>query len=303
MQLDFHTLDVFTDCRYGGNPLVVVLGADGLSEAQMQAIAREFNLSETVFVLKAASPAHTARLRIFTPSRELPFAGHPSIGAAVLLAEQRSAGQTGERDALVVLEEEIGTVRVGVRMRAGQAAFAELDAPKLPQAAGILSPVEKLAAGLGLIPSEIGFENHRPACFAAGAAFAFVPIANLEALNRARVNGPHWAEAFEEQGLVGAYLYTRQCIHTGHSFHARVFAPGSGIPEDPATGSAAVSLAGVIHKYDAPPDGVHRRVIEQGYALGRPSQVVVTLSVDGGKLTGVRIGGHAVPVAEGRISV
>lgn len=302
MPLSFHTLDVFTDRRYGGNPLAVVLGADGLDARQMQKIAREFNLSETVFVLKAENPAHSAKVRIFTPAIEMPFAGHPTIGTAILLSELKAAGN-GDLDAIVVLEEGIGAVRVGVRVRSGQATFAEFDAPKLPARAGALQPVEKLAAGLGLIPSEIGFENHKPTCFSASNAFAFVPVATRQALERAHVHGRDWTEAFEDQGFVGAYLYTRQCQHTGSSFHVRMFAPSAGVPEDPATGSAAVCFAGAIQLFDDLPDGIHRRVVEQGYAMGRPSQITLTLVVEGGQLETVRIGGHAVRVSEGTLLV
>jgi trans-2,3-dihydro-3-hydroxyanthranilate isomerase len=305
MSLKFHTLDVFTDRRFGGNPVAVVLDADRLGAAEMQAVAREFNLSETVFVLKPENPAHSAKVRLFTPTKEMPFAGHPTIGTAILIAEMRlsGAGNGGNGEALVVLEEGIGAVRVGVRMRPGQASFAEFDAPKLPMQAGQLQPVDKLAAGLGLIPSEIGFENHRPSCFAAGNAFAFIPVSGRAALDRAHVNGLDWAAAFEDQGVVGAYLYTRQCEHTGSAFQVRMFAPGSGIPEDAATGSAAVSFAGVIKAFDDLPDGTHKRQIEQGYAMGRPSQIALTLAVERGKLTSVRIGGQAVRVTEGQIEV
>jgi len=303
MQLAFHTLDVFTDRRFGGNPLAVVHDADGLDTRQMQSIAREFGLSETVFVLRPENPAHSARLRIFTPTQELAFAGHPTVGAAALLAELKAPSLNGERDALVVLEESIGPVRVGVRLRPGGAAFAEFDAPKLPVDAGALPSDDRLAAGLGLIPSEIGFENHKPICLAAGGAFAFVPVASLEAIGRARVNGAYWGPAFAEQGIVGAYLYTRQCEHTTSSFHARMFAPDLGVPEDPATGSAAVSFAAVVQRFDALPDGTHKRSIEQGHEMGRPSLIALTLMVAGGKLETVRIGGHAVRVAEGTLTV
>jgi trans-2,3-dihydro-3-hydroxyanthranilate isomerase len=303
MALKFHTLDVFTDRRFGGNPLAVVLGADDLSDAQMQDIAREFNLSETVFVQRSTRPAHSAKMRIFTPRSEIPFAGHPTIGTASLLAELNAPAHNGEKDALVILEQGIGTVRVGARFRAGAAAFAEFDAPKLPAEAGTLPPDDVLAAGLGLSPSEVGFENHKPLCYAAGATFAFVPVVSLEAIGRAHVNGAHWEKAFEQQGVSGAYLYTRQCEHMGSAFHVRMFAPQVGIPEDPATGSAAVGLAGLVHQFDRLPDGTHKRVVEQGYEMGRPSQIVLTLSVDGGKLTSVRIGGSSVRVSEGTIEV
>jgi trans-2,3-dihydro-3-hydroxyanthranilate isomerase len=301
MRLSFHILDVFTERRYGGNPLAVVHDANGLSSEQMQAIAREFNQSETVFVLRPQNPAHSAMLRIFTPSRELPFAGHPTVGTAVLLAELRAPEP--DHDALVVLEQTVGTVRVGVKLRQGQAPFAEFDAPKLPAEAGGLPPADRLAAGLDLIPSEIGFENHRPTCYAAGNAFAFIPVASLEAIQRARINPAHWAQGYQDQGLVGAYVYTRQCQHTTSAFHVRMFAPDVGVPEDPATGSAAVCFAGVITKLDELPDGVHRRPIEQGYEMGRPSLISLALQIEGGKLVSVRIGGHAVRVAEGTIEV
>ncbi|MBX9861774.1 MAG: PhzF family phenazine biosynthesis protein [Hyphomicrobium sp.] len=301
--LKFHTLDVFTDRRFAGNPLAVVLDADGLADAQMQAIAREFNLSETVFVQASERPAHSAKMRIFTPHSEVPFAGHPTIGTAALLAELKAPLHNGEQDALIVLEQAIGTVRVGVRARAGAAAFAEFDAPKLPAEAGVLPPTDILAAGLGLIPSEIGFENHKPLCFAAGNTFAFVPVATLDAIRRARVNGSHWESAFEQQGVVGAYLYTRQCEHNGHAFHARMFAPQMGIPEDAATGSAAVGLTGAVHLFDRLPDGTHKRIVEQGYEMGRPSQIALTIVMTGGKLTTVRIGGDAVRVTEGTITI
>jgi trans-2,3-dihydro-3-hydroxyanthranilate isomerase len=303
MQLSFHTLDVFTDQRFGGNPLAVVHGADALSPEQMQVVARELNLSETVFLLRPENPAHSARIRIFTPAQELPFAGHPTVGTAALLAELQSQQASPDGEAIVVLEQTIGTLRVGVRLRPGAATYAEFDAPRLPAQAGTLPPADRLAAGLGLIPSEIGFENHKPVCFAAGNAFAFVPVSDLEAIGRARVNGAHWADAFQEQGLLGAYLYTRQCQHTTASFHARMFAPDIGVPEDPATGSAAVCFAGVIHHFDALPDGLHRRSIEQGFEMNRPSHISLTFGVEGGRLSLARIGGCSVRVAEGTLTV
>lgn len=299
MQLAYHVLDVFTDTRFGGNPLAIVLDADGLGAERMQTIAREFNLPETVFVLKPENAAHTARVRIFTPLSELPFAGHPTVGTGALLAEVRAAAPPG--DALVVLEQPIGIVRVGVRLRPGTPPHAEFVAPKLPAETGSLAPPERLAAALGLIPAEIGFENHRPTKYTAGNAFAFVPVASLDAIGKARVAQPHWDAALRGQGLTGAFLYCRQAVHTTSSFHARMFAPDFGVAEDPATGSAAAAFAGVVQRFDAPPDGVHRRLIEQGYEMGRPSLMELTMEVEHGKLAAVRIGGHAVRVAEGRI--
>ncbi len=301
MQLLYDTLDVFTERRFGGNPLAVVHEADLLTDEQMQMIAHELNLSETVFLQRPENPAHSARVRIFTPTMELPFAGHPTIGTAALLAEMRNNAPNG--DAIVVLEQQIGVVRVGVRLRAGIKPFAEFDAPRLPAEAGQLQAVDLLAAGLGLIPSEIGFENHRPSCYAAGNAVALVPVASYEAITRVRVNPTPWGAAFEEQGFVGAFLYTRQCIHAASAFHARMFAPSLGIPEDPATGSAAVAFAGAIYKFDDLPDGIHKRTVEQGFAMQRPSFISLTLVVEGGNLTAVRIGGHCVRVCRGTLSL
>jgi trans-2,3-dihydro-3-hydroxyanthranilate isomerase len=302
MALAFHTLDVFTDRRFGGNPLAVVLDADALAPDEMQVVARELNLSETVFVLKPENPAHSAKIRIFTPARELPFAGHPTVGTAILLAELRAPAVDGERDAIIALEQAIGPVRVGVRLKAGQAPFAEFDAPKLPEMAGTLPSRDRIADALGLLPREIGFENHTALRVGAGNMFAYVPVISLEAIARARVNGASWAAAFPEGEVDGVYLYTRQCVHKGASFHARMFAPQLGVPEDPATGAAAVGFAGVLSAFDVLPDGPHKRLIEQGHEMGRPSTIRLTLIVEGGKLDTVRIGGNAVRMVEGTIS-
>jgi trans-2,3-dihydro-3-hydroxyanthranilate isomerase len=303
MALPLYTLDVFTDKRFSGNPLAIVTEADGLTDKQMQAVARELNLSETVFVLKSQNPAHSARVRIFTPARELPFAGHPTIGTAILLAQLRTPLVNGERDAIIAVEQAIGTVRVGVRLRDGQGAFAEFDAPKLPEKVAIPPARDRIADAIGLLPREIGFENHTPQCLSAGNTFAFVPVAGLEAIAKARVEQAHWDGVFPASTFAGVYLYTRECIHAGASFHARMFAPQLGVPEDPATGSAAVCFAGVVHDFDGLPDGAHRRVIEQGTEMGRPSAINLTLVVENGRLETVRIGGSAVRVIEGTISV
>jgi trans-2,3-dihydro-3-hydroxyanthranilate isomerase len=242
-------------------------------------------------------------VRIFTPGVELPFAGHPTVGTGVLLAQLQSPAPSGPGDALVVLEEGIGTVRVGVRLRPGAVPYAEFDAPKLPEESGTLPPPERLAGALSLIPAEIGFENHRPTKYAAGNTWAFVPVASLEAMAKARVATQHWDAALKGQGLSGTFLYCRQTVHTTSSFHARCFAPEFGVPEDPATGSAAVAFAAVVHRFDKLPDGLHKRLIEQGYEMGRPSAIALSIEVGRGKLEAVRIGGHAVRVAEGMIEV
>ena len=305
MQLPFHTLDVFTDKPFAGNPLAVVHEADGLDGARMQMIAREFNLSETVFVLKPSNPIASAKVRIFTPTQELPFAGHPTVGTAVLLAELRmgAGADVANQDAIVILEQTIGVVRVGVRLRPGQAAFAEFDAPKLPEPTGAAPDVQLLAAALGLSPSEIGFANHKPMQYSAGVAVTFVPVSSLAAMARAEVHAAHWGAATGGPHPQGMFLYCRETRHSSNAFHARFFAPAMGMHEDPATGSAAAAFAGVVHQFDTLPDGHHKRVIEQGFEMGRPSQIALSLDITRSRLTTVRIGGAAVRVSEGRITV
>ncbi|MFM2422127.1 MAG: hypothetical protein RL291_657 [Pseudomonadota bacterium] len=303
MRLKFDTLDVFTDRRFGGNPLAVVHGADDLTTDEMQTVAKEMNLSETVFVLKPKNPAHSARVRIFTPAMELPFAGHPTVGTAALLGQRRMSDSEASGEALVVLEEEVGVVRVGVKLRSGQAPFAEFDAPKLPEPGVTMPSSERLSQALGLIPSEIGFENHRPMVASAGVPFAFIPVASAKAIAQAQVQMQYWNSVFTGPIPPGAFLYTRECVHTTSSFHARMFWPGAGIMEDPATGGAAAAFAGVIARYDAPRAGSHRRLIEQGFEMGRPSLIHLTLVMGPQKLETVRIGGHAVLIASGEIIV
>jgi trans-2,3-dihydro-3-hydroxyanthranilate isomerase len=300
MRLAFHTLDVFTETRFGGNPLAVVRDADGLTSETMQRVAREFNLSETVFVLKPENPVHTARMRIFTPTVELPFAGHPTVGTAILLAALR--GQVGAGgDAIIALEQKIGTVRVGVRQEAGKAASAEFDAPKLPDDIGSPPDAADIASAVGLTPTEIGFENHKPSHFSAGSPFLFVPVRSLEAIGSARPVLERWDASLH--GIGAAFLYCRETVHAASRFHARMFAPGMGMPEDPATGSAAVSLAAVIQRFDQPPGGEHRYCIEQGFEMGRPSFIHLSIAVSGDQLNSVRIAGHAVRVTDGEIEI
>lgn len=301
MRLKFHTLDVFTEKRFGGNPLAVVLGADALDSQRMQAIAREFNLSETVFVLKPANAMHTARIRIFTPAAEIPFAGHPTVGTATLLGADRVGSLGGTHSALVALEEGIGTVRIGVRLKTGEAAFAEFDAPKLPEDLGGVPAVDDIAGAVGLIPSEIGFENHRPSRFSAGLPFTMIPVRSLEAIGRTRVVGDRWDRTFGRDGAV--YLYCRETVLKTANFHARMFGPALGVYEDPATGSAAAAFAAVVQRFDSPPSAEHRYLIEQGMEMGRPSLIHLSLLIEGDKLSTVRIGGHAVRVTEGEIQV
>lgn len=294
----YQVLDVFTAERLAGNPLAIVHDAADLDDAAMQAIALEFNLSETVFVLPPENPVHSARIRIFTPGRELPFAGHPTIGTAVALATARFAG-TGQSDAMIVLEENIGPVRCGVALD-GDAPFATFDCPRLPEPAGEPPAPEAISAATGLSPGEMMFENHRPSRWSAGVPYTFLPILDRRALGRVEAAQPAWRDAF---GADGVFFYSRDPVGHDHQFRARMLAPNVGIPEDPATGSAAAAFAGAIHEFDALPDGGHVVLIEQGFEMGRPSIIRLEIGVANGAIETVRIGGHAIEVASGTLAI
>jgi len=295
-------LDVFTDTPLTGNPLAVVLDCEGLDGERMLRIAREFNLSETVFVLPAINPVHTAQLRIFTPTAELPFAGHPTVGSAVLLA-RRSMGDVEEFEKVLVLEEGVGPVRCGVWGRGPKQGHAIFDVPRLPVEMAAPQDRDAVAGALGLVAAEIGFENHRPSAWSAGMPVTFVPVRNLAAMSKVMPQPALWSAAFGAPVPDVAFLYTRETTGLGRHFHARMFAPTFGLTEDPATGAAAAAFAGVVQAFDTPPAGSRRIVIEQGFEMGRPSLITLEMDSEGGRLVAARVGGDAVIVAEGVLDV
>jgi trans-2,3-dihydro-3-hydroxyanthranilate isomerase len=295
MRRRFVTLDVFTDRRFAGNPLAVVLEPEGLETAAMQSIAREFNLSETVFVQPPENKAHRAKLRIFTPGRELPFAGHPTVGTAVLLGTLD--GGTSERE--FVLEENIGPVPCRVTPAAGSGR-ATFDIPRLPAEDGKAADNATLAAALSISPADIGFGKFAPQRWSAGNPFAIVPVSGLAVMARCRPDMTHFEKAFGG-GFAAPFVVCGETSEPGHDFHARMFAPGVGVAEDPATGSAAAAFAGYLAAHGNYKDGEHLLRIEQGYEMGRPSLMELTLKISGGRLTGASIGGGAVVVTEGTI--
>jgi trans-2,3-dihydro-3-hydroxyanthranilate isomerase len=297
MRRKFFTLDVFTRRRYAGNPLAVVLDAGGLDGTAMQTIAREFNLSETVFVLPPAEKAHRAKLRIFTPAAELPFAGHPTVGTAVLL--NRIDGAAGTRE--IVLEEGIGPVRCTVEAVDAETGSASFALARLPEPASDAAPTAAIAAALSIDESDIGFDGYKPTRWSAGNAFTFVPLKGLDAIRRCRINSAVWGETFGGRRDIGTYMFCRETVEPGHAFHVRLFAPEMGVSEDPATGSAAATFTGLIVHCDRLADGARDLVIEQGYEMGRPSLIRLAMTVQGGKLTAGAIAGEAVVVSEGTL--
>lgn len=300
MAYRYAILDVFADTPLAGNPLAVVRDAAGLDDARMQAIAAEFNLSETVFLLPARNPAHSAAVRIFTPKIELPFAGHPTVGAAVYLGLVRHDGGNGPAEGIVILEETVGAVRCGVSVKPGRG-HAIFDLPRLPAPLPARLDKEAVAAALGLVPAEIGFENHVPTAWSAGVPYAFIPVRDLDAASRAWPQPVAWREGLDDGAFPAAYVYTRLTVGVGRQFHGRMFAPTEGIPEDPATGSAVAALAGVIHRFDAHPSGTHTFVVEQGFEMGRPSLMALEVDIETAGVAAARIGGDAVLLAEGTL--
>ena len=297
MRRRFVTLDVFTDKRFAGNPLAVVLEPDGLDTAAMQSIAREFNLSETVFVQPPEDRSHRAKLRIFTPARELPFAGHPTVGTAVLLA--RLDGGDKPRD--LILEEKIGLVPCRVSPAGHDAGRASFDIPRLPAKEAEGPDAAAMAAALGLSAADVGLEGFAAARWSAGNPFTFVPVRNLDAIARCRLDLARFDAVFGAGDHAAAFVFCRETAEQGNSFHARMFAPMMGVHEDPATGSAAAAFSGYLAARGSHADGEHAVCIEQGYEMGRPSLIELTLKISGGKLAGAAIGGGAVVVTEGTI--
>jgi trans-2,3-dihydro-3-hydroxyanthranilate isomerase len=270
----------------------------------MQRVAREFNLAETIFVMAPADRANTARVRIFTPMSEMPFAGHPTVGCAIFLAEERSKpGCSFETE--IRLEENAGLVPVKVT-RIADATRAMFTAPVNPAASRIAPPTAEAAArALDLEPADIGFKTHRPGIFIGGPTFVFLPIASRAALARARPIEPYWSQMISAAGpeVDCAYLYTPGGDHPDTDYRARMFAPAAGIPEDPATGAATALLAGQLTSSQRFGEGTHRFRLEQGHEMGRPSDLVMEMEILDQRLTAVRVGGSAVRVSQGKLEV
>ena len=295
----YEIYDVFTDVALAGNPLAIVHGAEMFPIERMQAVAREFNLSETVFVMPAEA-GQSARIRIFTPNGELPFAGHPTVGTAIAVARRDGIDALGQ--GIVTLEEEIGPVRCGVRFdEAG--AFAEFDLPTVSRPVGDGLPPADLARLLGIAEIEVGFENHAPGLWDGGVPYMLVPVRDPLVAGEVKLDVAAWNAAVPRVNGHAAdpYIYTRG-PETG-TFHARMFGPSHAIPEDPATGSAVASLAGALVHFDKPLDGTTAVTIAQGVEMGRPSRIMLEMEVEDGALTGGRIGGHAVRVASGELDL
>ena len=302
MKYRFLTADVFTDRVFGGNPLAVFPEAQGLDGETMQRIARETNLSETVFVLPPEDPAHTRRLRIFTPTAELPFAGHPTVGSAFVLAATGEIALSGAETG-IVFEEGVGPVPVTIRAEDGRPVFSQLSVAKLPEFGSEAPSAEDVAAMLSLDPGDVLSGKDHPQMVSCGVPFLYAPLKDRAAVARAKIRRDIWERVLAESWAPWIYLFSYETEQPGNDLHARMFAPVSGLEEDPATGAAAAAFAGYLASRDPTTDGSLRWLVEQGFEMGRPSLIHVEADKAGGAITAVRVGGQSVLVSEGTMTL
>jgi trans-2,3-dihydro-3-hydroxyanthranilate isomerase len=302
VKIDFVTVDVFTDRPFGGNPLAVVPDARGLATEQMQAIATEFNLSETTFVLPPQDLAHTAQVRIFTPRAELPFAGHPNVGTAFVLATAGAASAARSADGdTMIFEEKAGLVLMTLLRDVEAVIGARLAAPQ-GLSIGETIDRETIAAACSLAPDDIDTRVHEPCVASCGAPLIFAAVASRAALAAARPRAEVFAQDAAVSRAVGIHLYV-EAPSTTADIEARMFAPLQGIAEDPATGSANVTLAALLASFAAAPDVRLEWRISQGVDMGRPSLLVASAEKQGGKVVAAYVGGRCVPVMRGVITL
>ena len=294
----YHTCDVFTRERFGGNPLAVVPDARGLDTDAMQTLAREFNYSETTFVFPP-SQGGTRQVRIFTPTVEVPFAGHPNVGTAAVLT---ALGEIELADdvATVTFEERAGMVPVRVERDAQDGIFCELTAPE-PLSIGAQVSVDVVAAAVGLRSEDIVTASHPPQVASVGLPFLMVEVANRSTLAAARPNATAMAVLQDEGITPDVHLYTRD--GDGSDLNTRMFAPLDGVPEDPATGSANCALIGLLARLDSAPSGTWQWRIAQGVDMGRPSELYGRIEKTDGAVSAVRIGGYSVRVFDGSFAL
>ena len=298
MRYPFYTCDVFTASRFGGNQLAVLPEAQGLTDRQMQQVAREFNFSETTFVFPPEQ-GHARRVRIFTPVTEVPFAGHPNVGTAFVLATSGAFGPI-EAPLTVTFEETAGLVPITISRRDG-AIWCELTAPQRLSLGTVVS-AESLAAAITLAPGDVVTTTHRPQIASVGLPFLMAELRDRSALERARINLPGF-DALAAEGVQppDVHLYVR----TGDEFdiRARMFAPFDGVPEDPATGSANCALGGLLAHHASERDGTFTWRIAQGVEMGRPSLLEARAEKRGGEVVSTGAGGASVMVSKGEIEV
>ncbi len=298
----YYTADVFTSRRFGGNPLAVIPDASGLDAPAMQTLAREFNYSESVFIFPPEDPAHTCRLRIFTPAAELPFAGHPTIGAAFVLASIGAIPLEGSA-AQAVFEEGVGPVPISIRAEGGKPVFTQLTTARLPEYGPPAPDSPALAQMLGLWPEDLLSGEYSPQAVSCGVPFLFIPVRSREALTRIQIDLKLWKDLLGHWWAREMFVFAFDPELPGSHLHARMFAPALGIAEDPATGAAAAALPGYLAPRAPQKQGMLRWVVEQGFEMGRPSLLEVETDLLAGQVRAIRVGGASVLVAEGHINL
>src|SRR6266513_5105350 len=296
MKYRYYICDVFTEMRFGGNPLAVLPEAQGLSDHQMQQITREFNFSESAFVFPAKA-GHTRHVRIFTPGGEVPFAGHPNVGTAFVLA---SVGEFGEINSslTVTFEEEAGLVPITIYCEQGAVMRCEVAAPE-SLTLGKTIAIQLVASAVSLNPEDILTDTHHPQVCSVGLPFVITELKDRTALERARINMSGFDALADMDIKPLMHLYVR--LSDGFDIRARMFAPLSGVPEDPATGSANCTLAGLLTHYNQDRNGSFSWRIAQGVEMGRPSTLIARAEKKDGVVQTTRIGGASVLVSEGVI--
>jgi trans-2,3-dihydro-3-hydroxyanthranilate isomerase len=306
MSYAFHTADVFTDCLHGGNPLAVIPDARGLSDAQMLAITREFNYSETVFVFPPEVQANTRRVRIYTPAGEIPFAGHPTVGCAFVLASIGEIPLHGD-ETRVILEEGVGPISVLIRSKGGKPVFSQLTAARLPEINDPPPPPETLCEILSLEPSHIVADDMiEPEAVSCGVPFLFIPLKKPEMLSWVKVDPLKWEQALRNYWAPEMFVFSTENwadIFEGGHISARMFAPGMGVGEDPATGSACAALGGFLALRSEKRDGTLRWMVDQGVEMGRPSRLELEVELKRGQLAAIKVGGASVLVSSGTLHI
>lgn len=287
--------DVFTKERFAGNPLAIVFEADGMPDETMLKLAREFNLSETIFVHKPRTLRHLAKVRIFTPKRELPFAGHPTVGVSVALGLRH-------RTSAVRLDEEIGTVVAVMTPSGKMSGHARFGLPKLPERLGDVANVDEVAQCLGLLPHQIGSDDLVPAIYSAGVPFTMVPVKEASLLKEIRFQRRGWVDVFGENST-GVFVYSPTPNEDECDYAARTFVDLNGFKEDPATGSAVSAMIGQLADHGRFKEGQTDFVVRQGVEMGRPSFIEAQAKIENGQMTHAGLGGHVVINAQGEIDL
>ena len=300
-KLRYQIVDVFTDRAFGGNPLAVFTNGRGIEPELMQSIAKELNLSETTFVLPPENPENDYRVRIFTPTAELPMAGHPTVGTSFILAREHMI-ELGSEQTTIKLEEVVGTISVQLNFKDSQPDLIWMQQP-LPTFGPRYDETELIAEMLSIAPEAIATEWPIEVV-SCGVPFLYVPLKDLASIRATRLRLDVWERTLRASGVSGVFVFTKETELEGSSVHSRMFAPGLGITEDPATGAASGPLGCYLVRYEVFP-ATQKAVLtsEQGIEMGRPSIIKIIIEQDAGEINRVRIGGQCRFMGEGYLEV